>query len=64
VTASQQASETIVDSLESKRQSISGVSLDEEAADLARWQQSFDAAARYLQAVNRLTEISLSIAPD
>jgi flagellar hook-associated protein 1 FlgK len=64
VAASQEASETIVDSLESKRKSISGVSLDEEAADLARWQQSFDAAARYLQAVNRLTEISLSIAPD
>lgn len=61
VTASQEASRTIVESLEDKRQSVSGVSLDEEAANLAKWQQSFDAAARYLRTVNRLTETALSI---
>lgn len=59
--ASLQASETIVDSLESKRQGIAGVSLDEEAADLARWEQSFQAAARFMQSVNRVTQIALTI---
>ncbi|HHN75162.1 MAG TPA: hypothetical protein ENK10_08050, partial [Acidobacteria bacterium] len=61
--AATEASEVIVDSLELKRQSVSAVSLDEEAADLARWQQSFEAAARFLQTVNRITETALNLIP-
>lgn len=59
--ASRQAGETIVDSLDLKRQQVAGVSLDEEAADLAKWQQSYQAAARYMQTVNRVTEMALGL---
>lgn len=55
------ASRVIVDSLELKRQEASAVSLDEEAADLARWQQSFQAAAQFMQTVNRVTEIAINM---
>ncbi|MDQ7088979.1 MAG: flagellar basal body rod C-terminal domain-containing protein [Acidobacteriota bacterium] len=61
--AATEASEVIVGSLELKRQSVSAVSLDEEAANLARWQQSFEAAARFLQTVNRVTETALNLIP-
>lgn len=61
--ASEEASAVIVDSLEGKRQGISAVSLDEEAANLAKWQQSFDAAARFMQTVNRITETALNLIP-
>ncbi len=61
VDANRQAGETIVDSLDLKRQQLSGVSLDEEAADLAKWQQSYQAAARYMQTVNRVTEMALGL---
>lgn len=59
--AAREASQTIVDALELKRQELSGVSLDEEATDLVRWQQSFEAAAKFMQSVNRVTETALSI---
>ncbi len=55
------SSVTIVDSLETKRASISGVSLDEEAAELARWQQSFQAAAKFLQTINSMTQLTLEM---
>ncbi len=61
--ASRDASLVIVDSLETKRQGVKGVSLDEEAAELARWQQSFAAAAKFMQVVNRVTETAFSIFP-
>jgi flagellar hook-associated protein 1 FlgK len=44
-----------------KRQSLSGVSLDDEATDLVRWQQSFQAAAQFMRTVNQVTETALSI---
>ncbi len=59
--ASREASRAIVDSLDLKRRSMSGVSLDEEAADLVRWQQSFQAAAKFMQTVNQVTETAMSI---
>lgn len=57
----QKASQVIVDSLEVKRQQASAVSLDEEAADLAKWQQSFQAAAQFMQTVNRVTEYAINM---
>ena len=51
----------IVDSLEIKRQGTSGVSLDEEAADLARWQQAFESAARFMQTVNEVTQVAINM---
>jgi polysaccharide pyruvyl transferase WcaK-like protein len=52
---------TIVDSLDSQRQQVSGVSLDEEAANLVRWQQAFQASARFLQTVNAVIESTLQL---
>ncbi len=53
------ASQTIVDSLNEKRSQLSGVSLDEEAADLVRWQQAFQASARFLQMANQMVDEAL-----
>jgi flagellar hook-associated protein 1 FlgK len=44
-------------SLESQRDSVAGVSLDEEAADLMRFQRSYEAAARFLRAVDEMTQV-------
>lgn len=55
-----EASQTIVDSLKEKRSQVSGVSLDEEAADLVRWQQAFQASARFLQMANQMVEDALN----
>lgn len=59
--AAREASRSIVDSLDLKRQSLSGVSLDDEATDLVRWQQSFQAAAQFMRTVNEVTQTALSI---
>ncbi|MBP7146468.1 MAG: flagellar hook-associated protein FlgK [Acidobacteria bacterium] len=59
--AAVQASQVILDSLDQMRNARSAVSLDEEAAELIKWQQSFDAAARFMQVVNRVTETALTL---
>lgn len=59
--AAREASQTIVDALDLKRQEVSGVNLDDEAADLVRWQQSFAAAAKFMQVVNQVTESALGL---
>lgn len=55
------ASELISDQLSSQRGAISGVSLDEEAADLVRFQRAYEAAARVLSVISDLTEISVNL---
>lgn len=55
------AGQAVVDSIESRRSQMSGVSLDEEAADLVRWQQSFQAAARFLQTANQVISDTLDM---
>ncbi len=47
--------------LESERESISGVNLDEEMLDMVRYQQSFDAAARFLSTVQELTTTLINL---
>ncbi|HEX4998906.1 MAG TPA: flagellar hook-associated protein FlgK [Terriglobia bacterium] len=42
--------------LENSRDAASGVSLDEEAIDLLRFQRAYQAAARYINVVDQLTE--------
>ncbi len=48
-------------SLESKKLSVSGVSLDEEAIDMIGYQRMFQAAARYVQTVNELLETLVNL---
>ncbi len=43
-----------------RRESVSGVNLDEEAADLVRYQQAYQAAAQVIQVANELFQTLLS----
>lgn len=51
---SQEAAETILSQSQSQWESISGVNLDEEAANLIRFQQSYQASARVIQVSSEL----------
>jgi flagellar hook-associated protein 1 FlgK len=48
--------ELVVDHLRTRRESISGVSLDEEAADMIRFQHAYQAAARVITTVDELLD--------
>ena len=59
VSAQQRVSEGLTslgESLDTQRAAISGVDPNEEAIQMLRYQQSFQAAAKYLQTVNQTTE--------
>jgi flagellar hook-associated protein 1 FlgK len=54
---------TVIDSLVSRRDSISGVNVDEELLNLERYQQSYQAAARFLTVVNTTQNELMQILP-
>ncbi|MBP1931501.1 flagellar hook-associated protein FlgK [Ammoniphilus resinae] len=45
-------SEVLVNQIESRRQSVSGVSLDEEMTNMIKFQQAYNAAARFVTAID------------
>ena len=47
--------------LNSRREALSGVSLDEEATDMLRWQAGFTASSKIIAAVDDLLDILMSI---
>jgi flagellar hook-associated protein 1 FlgK len=47
--------------LKNQRDSISGVSLDEEAVNIIKYQKAYEASARYITVLNGLTEEVLAI---
>jgi flagellar hook-associated protein 1 FlgK len=47
--------------LQNQRDSVSGVSIDEEAANLIRYQRAFEAAARVVAVVDELTEVAINL---
>jgi len=53
---------TMVEELERKRQEASGVSLDEEAANLIKYQKSFEAAAKMISVADELLEALINMA--
>ena len=57
---SQEAAETILNQSQSQWESISGVNLDEEAANLIRFQQSYQASARVIQVSSELFDTIIS----
>ncbi len=57
---SQEAAQTILNQSQSQWESISGVNLDEEAANLIRFQQSYQASARVIQVSSELFDSILS----
>lgn len=50
------AHELLIQALEQQRQSVSGVSLDEEAANLVKFQRTYQAAARLMTAVDEMLD--------
>lgn len=59
--AEQTSSDLVLSQLQIQRASVSGVSLDEEAANLIRYQRAFEAAARVVSVVNDLTDTILGL---
>ncbi len=55
------ATQTSLQQLENQRSAISGVSIDEETANLIRYQHAFQAAARVISTVDQLTQVLLNI---
>lgn len=55
------AQNLLMNRLEAERESVSGVNLDEEMLDLVRFQQSYEAAARYLSTVQEMTATLLEL---
>jgi flagellar hook-associated protein 1 FlgK len=47
--------------LENKRDSISGVSLDEEAANLMQFEKSYQAIAQFMGTISELTDVLINI---
>ncbi len=48
-------------SFENRLESVRGVSVDEELANLQRYEQAYQAAARYISAVNEVTQILFNL---
>ena len=59
--ADQQSTEAMVQQLNDQRGAISGVSLDEEASNLIRYQRAYEAAARVLTVISDLTAVSVNL---
>lgn len=55
------AGQTFLDQAVAAQQSLSGVNLDEEATNLMRYQQAYQAAARVMQTANQLFQLLLNL---
>ena len=60
-TIAQSALKVVYDQAVSARDQVSGVSLDQEAADLVRYQQAYQAAAKILQVASQLFDSVLQV---
>ncbi|MBZ5637225.1 MAG: flagellar hook-associated protein FlgK [Acidobacteriia bacterium] len=54
-------SQSLVDGLTQQQDSVSGVSLDEEATNLIQNQRSFEAAAKFIEIIDLVTQTALSL---
>jgi flagellar hook-associated protein 1 FlgK len=55
------AQQTLVDQSTQSLQSVSGVNLDEEAANLLRYQQAYQASAKILAAASKVFDAILAL---
>lgn len=55
------ANNALLSSLQQQREQISGVNLDEEMTNLLRYEQSYQAAAQYISAVNNMSDVILNL---
>ncbi len=51
----------LVDSLQQRRDEVSGVSVDEELVDMIRFEQAYTASARFIQVVQQITDTTLQL---
>ncbi len=58
----QQAETALVQQLQNQLQSVSGVSIDEEAANLVMFQQAYEASAKVVSVVDQLMETTINMA--
>jgi len=56
-----EVSEGLLQSLQARREEISGVSLDEEMLNLIKFQRSYEAAAKIVGIVDELLETLISL---
>ena len=47
--------------LEADREAVSGVNIDEEMVDLLKYQQSYEAAARFISVAQEMTEVLINL---
>jgi flagellar hook-associated protein 1 FlgK len=53
--------ETVVAAVDAQRQSVSGVNLDEELADMVRYQHAYEASARFVRTVDEMIQTLLDV---
>lgn len=59
--SAEEAADAVHGSLVAQREAISGVSLDEEAINLAKFEKAFQGASRFLGVINRLADEMLAL---
>ena len=59
-----EASNQILQQLQDQRNSISAVSLDEEAANMMKYQTAYQAAARVVTTVNSMLDLAVNLGKD
>jgi flagellar hook-associated protein 1 FlgK len=62
--AEQSASDSVLQQLKNQRSSISGVSLDEEAANMIRYQQAYAASAQVITAIDQMMQTVINMKAD
>jgi flagellar hook-associated protein 1 FlgK len=60
-TSEQASREEIVNQIEQLRDSVSGISIDEEAAMMMRYQRAYEANARFFTVIDETIETLLSL---
>lgn len=53
--------EAVLQSTDNARQSVAGVNLDEELADMVRYQHAYEASAKYVQTIDRMLQALLNM---
>jgi flagellar hook-associated protein 1 FlgK len=61
LTVTSQAQSNLLDQVTRSQQAVSGVNLDEEAANLLRYQQAYQAAAKAMQIANTMFDTVLNL---
>lgn len=56
-----QAQNSLLNQLSADREAVSGVNLDEEMIDMTRYQQSYEAAARFLTVAQQMTDTLINL---